>query len=109
MFQAWKRFRQKLDELTFSLELWAGHMKKIDGNFGSGVTSYFLFIKWLFLVNIPLFFLVFTFVSLPQLLYRYLEIGGYGNNTAIRVEHIFTGSVSTLSRIRYDPIKSCYT
>jgi hypothetical protein len=94
--QAWKRFNENLDELTYSLELWAGHMKKIEGNFGSGVTSYFLFLKWLFIVNIPMFFLVFFFVTLPQLLYRYIELEGYKNSTAFRFEHIFTGSVRIL-------------
>ena len=93
--QAWKRFNQNLDELTYSLQLWAGHLKKIEGNFGSGVTSYFRFIKWLFLINISLFFLVFSFVTLPQLLHRYLDLGGYANNTDFSFEHIFTGSVST--------------
>lgn len=46
-------------------------MKKVEGHFGTGVTSYFLFLKWIFLLNIPVFILTFGFVVLPQILFRY--------------------------------------
>jgi hypothetical protein len=47
------------------------YMKLTEGNFGTGVSSYFLFLKWIFLLNIPVFILTFGFVVLPQILFRY--------------------------------------
>ena len=47
--QSWKRFKQNLAEATYSLELWRGQIKNIEGKFGTGVTSYFMLLKFLFL------------------------------------------------------------
>jgi hypothetical protein len=51
-----------MKEFAYSLELWKSLMKKVEGNFGTGVSSYFLFLKWIFLLNIPVFILTFGFV-----------------------------------------------
>lgn len=78
-------------------------MKKIEGHFGTGVTSYFLFLKWIFLLNIPVFILTFGFVVVPQILYRYnIKVpSGYGfaeNQTVVSFtgEELLTGGVSTI-------------
>lgn len=68
---AWVHFKNNMKEFAYSLELWKSLMKKIEGNFGTGVSSYFLFLKWIFLLNIPVFILTFGFVVLPQILFRY--------------------------------------
>ena len=70
LFQKWKRFKINLAEATYSLELWRGHIKTIEGKFGTGVTSYFLFLKWLILLNVPLFLVLFCLITLPQILYN---------------------------------------
>ncbi|VDI37913.1 Hypothetical predicted protein [Mytilus galloprovincialis] len=67
----WIHFKNNLKEFGYSLELWKSLMKKVEGHFGTGVTSYFLFLKWIFLLNIPVFILTFGFVVLPQILFRY--------------------------------------
>ena len=71
-------------------------MKKIEGQFGSGVTSYFLFLKWLFYLNIPVFLFSFSLVVVPQILYRWLEQEppGYIHNTSFTGIELLTGSVS---------------
>nr|XP_054762398.1 transmembrane channel-like protein 7 [Lytechinus pictus]XP_054762399.1 transmembrane channel-like protein 7 [Lytechinus pictus] len=66
----WESFLESLSDFTYSLELWRSSIKKIEGNFGSGVTSYFLLLKWLLLLNIPVFLLTFGFVTTPQLIYE---------------------------------------
>nr|UYL70868.1 Tmc56 [Platynereis dumerilii] len=66
----WKKFQINLAEATYSLELWRGHIKTIEGKFGTGVTSYFLFLKWLILLNVPLFLILFCLLVLPQILYN---------------------------------------
>ncbi|XP_063232362.1 transmembrane channel-like protein 7 isoform X2 [Bacillus rossius redtenbacheri] len=55
-------------ETYAKLELWHYSLKKIEGNFGTGVVSYFLFIKWLMFLNLAIFLLVFLFVILPEIL-----------------------------------------
>ncbi|XP_050391672.1 transmembrane channel-like protein 5 isoform X1 [Patella vulgata] len=70
---SWQHFKYSIAEVMYSLELWKSHLKLIEGHFGTGVTSYFLFLKWLFLINIPVFFLTLGFVVLPQVLYRWYE------------------------------------
>ncbi|XP_064610640.1 transmembrane channel-like protein 5 isoform X2 [Liolophura sinensis] len=89
----WIHFRYKMAEVTYYLKLWKGHMKKIEGHFGTGVVSYFRFLKWLFLLNIPVFFVTLAFVIIPQALFRYRlqEPPGYVNNTIFFGTDILTG------------------
>ena len=95
VFQSWIRFKESVAELRYAFELWQSHFKVIEGHFGTSVTSYFRFIKWLLFLNIPTFFLTFAFVVLPQLLYRYVEPGEkYTNNTEFSGVDLLTGSVS---------------
>lgn len=95
---SWMHFKHRMAEFAYSLELWRSHMKKIEGHFGTGVTSYFLFLKWLFLLNIPVFTLTLGFVVVPQILYRYnIKVpSGYGfsvNETSVSFtgEELLTG------------------
>lgn len=96
-FQRWKHFKYDLAEFGYFLKLWRGHMKKIEGNFGTGVLSYFLFLKWLFYINIPVFVLTFAFVIMPQILYRHTVQGAeaYNQNVSFTGEELLTGAVST--------------
>lgn len=64
----WSRFRSGIKELLYSLELWRGHLKDIEGQFGSGVVSYFIFLRWLMFLNLFVFLMAFGFVSLPTLI-----------------------------------------
>ncbi|XP_061844244.1 transmembrane channel-like protein 5 isoform X2 [Nerophis lumbriciformis] len=90
-----------------ALGLWQGVMKEIGGKFGTSVLSYFLFLKWLLMVNIFSFLVNFGFITIPLLVsghspnllssFRGLEIltgagyftytvmyyGGYSNKTLV--------------------------
>lgn len=73
-------------------------MKKVEGHFGTGVTSYFLFLKWIFLLNIPVFILTFGFVVFPQILFTYNLPNGTSptaNRTSFSGAELLTGAVST--------------
>ncbi|XP_038835270.1 transmembrane channel-like protein 5 [Salvelinus namaycush] len=53
-----------------TLELWRGTMKEVEGKFGTGVLSYFKFLKWLLMFNIFSFLVNFGFITIPQLIYH---------------------------------------
>ena len=45
-------------------------MKQVEGNFGTAVVSYFILLRWLFLVNVAIFALWFGFVCIPQFIWE---------------------------------------
>ncbi|KAF6739127.1 Transmembrane channel-like protein 6 [Oryzias melastigma] len=49
-----------------SLQLWQFLLKRVGGRFGTGVLSYFLFLKTLLFFNVFLFLVTFLFLVLPQ-------------------------------------------
>lgn len=50
------------------MELWRNSLKKIEGNFGTGVVAYFQFLRWLMFLNLLIFSIIFAFIILPQLI-----------------------------------------
>lgn len=64
----WDHLKVSVRETYNKLELWRSTLKVIEGNFGTGVVAYFLFIKWLLYLNIVICALIFGFVILPTLL-----------------------------------------
>ena len=45
-------------------------MKQVEGNFGTAVASYFILLRWLFLVNMAIFTFWFGFVCIPQFIWE---------------------------------------
>ncbi|XP_012221585.2 transmembrane channel-like protein 7 [Linepithema humile] len=66
--KAWQQFRIRMKEAYSKMELWNDSLKKIGGNFGMGIVSYFLFIKWLMYLNLLLFAILFLLIVLPAIL-----------------------------------------
>ena len=48
-------------------------MKKIEGHFGTAIVSYFIFLRFLFLLNLLIFSLWFGFVVIPGIIYEISE------------------------------------
>ncbi|XP_004604367.2 transmembrane channel-like protein 7 [Sorex araneus] len=69
--KSWKRFLEKAREVTSHLELWRDNIRSIEGKFGTGIQSYFSFLRFLVLLNSVIFLIIFTLVLLPVLLTEY--------------------------------------
>ena len=48
-------------------------MKEIEGHFGTAVVSYFIYLRWLFVMNLVIFALWFSFVVIPTSIYIAVE------------------------------------
>ncbi|CAK1595758.1 unnamed protein product [Parnassius mnemosyne] len=66
---AWKKARDRISDLIFSIELWYEAIRHVEGHFGSAVGSYFHFLRWLFALDLVLAVLVISFVVVPQALH----------------------------------------
>uniref|UniRef100_T1GQ43 TMC domain-containing protein n=1 Tax=Megaselia scalaris TaxID=36166 RepID=T1GQ43_MEGSC len=67
--KAWQQLEMKWSEILAKTELWRNSLKKIEGNFGTGVVAYFLFLRWLMVLNLVIFSLILIFVVIPQIVY----------------------------------------
>ncbi|PSN50086.1 Transmembrane channel-like protein 7 [Blattella germanica] len=65
--KVWQQMKGRWKETYAKLELWRHSLKKIEGNFGTGVVAYFLFIKWLMFLNFTIFLIILLFVIVPTL------------------------------------------
>ena len=58
----------------FRLVLWHGHLREIRCSHGLGIYAFFLFLRWLFFLNL-LFSIISTFIWMPFLIqYTFTEI-----------------------------------
>lgn len=106
-----KRTKQRILSTLNSIELWYGSMKEIEGRFGSGVGTYFKFLRWLFGLNLVLcvfslgwaifclnFYesmvkcILLRFIVVPQILYN-ISAENH-NDVAFNVADLFTAQVS---------------
>ncbi|XP_055389995.1 transmembrane channel-like protein 5 isoform X2 [Condylostylus longicornis] len=78
------KFYNRLRGFLSSIELWYDSMKEIEGHFGSGVGTYFKFLRWLFMLDLFLLVFTFSFISFPEILYDIYE-----NNTEIQSKDLF--------------------
>nr|XP_045612104.1 transmembrane channel-like protein 7 isoform X2 [Procambarus clarkii] len=69
----WYKLCQSVKDTFHDYSLWHKELKEIEGTFGTGVGSYFRFLRYLFLLNFTIAFLVCGLVVTPQLLARLNE------------------------------------
>lgn len=84
----WQHFKDGSREILYSLELWRSHLKLIHGMFGSGVLSYFVLLRWLFLLNIVILLLTIFFLFIPQAIH---DISVSDNNASFTGWELLTG------------------
>ncbi|NXP17178.1 TMC7 protein, partial [Scytalopus superciliaris] len=76
-----KKILSEAKGLSSYLVLWRHHIHKIEGRFGTGIQSYFSFLRFLVLLNFIIFILMFSFVTLPIIISSY----GIFNSTIAKV------------------------
>lgn len=65
----WAQLKTRIKESCRKIEIWKRDLKTIEGNFGTGIVAYFLFLKWLLFLNILIFMFIFIFIVLPSILF----------------------------------------
>ncbi|KAJ8318539.1 hypothetical protein KUTeg_003630 [Tegillarca granosa] len=104
-FQNWRKLKFFCKGVSYKLELWGSWLRKIEGHQGTGCVSYFVFLRWLFGLNIFLFILLFLAVTLPfvalsSLGYGYSVTGSSTDSdttTAATCSAIYTSSINVSS------------
>uniref|UniRef100_A0A8C5PKI0 Transmembrane channel-like protein n=1 Tax=Leptobrachium leishanense TaxID=445787 RepID=A0A8C5PKI0_9ANUR len=66
--ELWRKFARLFYNFAVLFIPWEMRIKKIESHFGSGVASYFIFLRWLFGINIVLTIMTGAFVILPEIL-----------------------------------------
>ena len=73
------------------------------GHQGTGVLSYFVFLKWLFFLNIYLFLLIFVFVVIPHIAFSSqgytTAVTSSGFSTTVNITNTATCSVLYSSNV----------
>ncbi|XP_055969887.1 transmembrane channel-like protein 3 [Sorex fumeus] len=65
--ELWRRLVRLASNFAVLFIPWETRIKKIESHFGSGVASYFIFLRWLFGVNVVLSVMTGAFVVIPEL------------------------------------------
>ena len=84
VLQKWPKIKSRL-RVLYSYELWKGHMKEVEGHFGTSVVSYFIFLRWLFVMNFILVLFWLGFIVVPQIIWE----ANSGTSTTSRATCVF--------------------
>ncbi|XP_053450598.1 transmembrane channel-like protein 3 [Nycticebus coucang] len=66
--ELWRKFARVACNFMVIFIPWEMRIKKIESHFGSGVASYFIFLRWLFGINIVLTVMTGAFIVIPELI-----------------------------------------
>ncbi|KAM4751320.1 transmembrane channel-like protein 7 [Anableps anableps] len=66
-----KKLREDVHTFLSSMKLWRGDIHQIEGMFGTGILSYFSFLRFLVALNLIIFLLMFSFVMFPIIIVPY--------------------------------------
>ncbi|XP_064410945.1 transmembrane channel-like protein 1 [Latimeria chalumnae] len=68
MTKKWLKFQRDFENFKSSCIPWEMKIKEIESHFGSSVASYFIFLRWMYGINMILFGLTFGLVMIPEVL-----------------------------------------
>ncbi|XP_014855166.1 PREDICTED: transmembrane channel-like protein 4 [Poecilia mexicana] len=69
-----RKFKSNVREFLYFFSLWGKTLQKIGGNFGGGVQSYFIFLRFLVVLNFVSFLLIAGFVLIPSIVFGSVDI-----------------------------------
>ncbi|XP_046583484.1 transmembrane channel-like protein 7 isoform X2 [Haliotis rubra] len=92
--RSWKKFRIHSREVMYSIELWGSSFRGIEGHQGTGVLSYFVFLRWMFGLNLLLFLLLFGFITVPTILQPSIDYSTTSTDTAVNLSYYCTQQYS---------------
>ncbi|XP_012862966.1 transmembrane channel-like protein 1 [Echinops telfairi] len=95
LFQKWVKFLRDFENFKAACVPWENKIKAIESQFGSSVASYFLFLRWMYGVNMVLFVLTFSLIMLPEYLWG-LPYGSMPRKTVPRAEETSAGNFGVL-------------
>ncbi|KAK9881608.1 hypothetical protein WA026_016479 [Henosepilachna vigintioctopunctata] len=88
----WQNSRREISNILNWFIPWEQKVKEIESHFGSVVASYFLFIRWLFWVNIVIAGILVCFVAIPEVSSSDLDVA----------DELVEGDDELLNNSRYD-------
>ncbi|XP_075208545.1 transmembrane channel-like protein 2-A [Anomaloglossus baeobatrachus] len=68
MAKKWMKFKRDFENFKTACIPWEMKIKEIESHFGSSVASYFIFLRWMYGVNLILLCMVLGLVVIPELL-----------------------------------------
>uniref|UniRef100_A0A8C2WJL8 Transmembrane channel-like protein n=1 Tax=Cyclopterus lumpus TaxID=8103 RepID=A0A8C2WJL8_CYCLU len=68
MTKKWMKFQRDFENFKTACIPWEMKIKEIESHFGSSVASYFIFLRWMYGINMILFCLTFGLVMVPEAL-----------------------------------------
>uniref|UniRef100_A0A8C5K7I5 Transmembrane channel-like protein n=1 Tax=Jaculus jaculus TaxID=51337 RepID=A0A8C5K7I5_JACJA len=85
MAKKWIKFKRDFANFKTQCIPWEMKIKDIESHFGSSVASYFIFLRWMYGVNLVLFGLIFGLVIIPEVLMG-MPYGSIPRKTVPRAE-----------------------
>uniref|UniRef100_A0AAQ6IEB3 Transmembrane channel-like protein n=1 Tax=Anabas testudineus TaxID=64144 RepID=A0AAQ6IEB3_ANATE len=85
MTKKWIKFQRDFENFRTACIPWESRIKEVESHFGSSVASYFIFLRWMYGMNLVLFGLTFGLVVIPEVLMG-LPYGSLPRKTVPRSE-----------------------
>uniref|UniRef100_A0A3Q3R8X5 Transmembrane channel-like protein n=1 Tax=Monopterus albus TaxID=43700 RepID=A0A3Q3R8X5_MONAL len=85
MTKKWIKFQRDFENFRTACIPWESRIKEVESHFGSSVASYFIFLRWMYGMNLVLFGFTFGLVVIPEVLMG-LPYGSVPRKTVPRAE-----------------------
>uniref|UniRef100_A0A669D739 Transmembrane channel-like protein n=1 Tax=Oreochromis niloticus TaxID=8128 RepID=A0A669D739_ORENI len=85
MTKKWIKFQRDFENFRTACIPWERKIKEVESHFGSSVASYFIFLRWMYGMNLVLFGFTFGLVVIPEVLMG-LPYGSVPRKTVPRAE-----------------------
>ncbi|XP_077594088.1 transmembrane channel-like protein 2-A [Stigmatopora nigra] len=95
MTKKWIKFQRDFENFRTACIPWERKIKEVESHFGSSVASYFIFLRWMYGMNLVMFGFTFGLVVIPEVLMG-LPYGSIPRKTVPRAEQATAQDYSVL-------------